>query len=240
MAVPPRPECALQATCDRGSPTPLHPRSLPVATHQDAPADCLTCRDDELQHGKCAPRRFSDDQITEFIELLDCLKRHLPHLERQLVEKGIPPHIAQEARNDAESEAITAIFNGLPQRMSRAARRRWLYVVAYNKALSLLRRPMRTVSLPDDKLLPPTSEAWYTAHEPELAVAAAELLPTHLLAVIRAMIFDGLSSWATALRLGIPEPTVRSRKKQAIRHLRDIFDDLSKKFEAKDAQNGTR
>jgi hypothetical protein len=161
-------------------------------------------------------------------ELFNCLRLALEKVEACLLSEGFPKHAAQAATEKAGNTAIDAICEGRAQRMTTLARRKWLWVIARNAVVTLVRRK-RTVSLRDD-LMPPASVTWIDLHEQETVLEAVRQLPPDMWLVVEAVYFAGLTGRKAAGRLGIPEATFRRRHAEAVRLLRDIFQRLSREF----------
>jgi len=177
-------------------------------------------------------------------ELRRCLEDRLPELENYL--KGrFPGFAVLDAVDKAKGKALEAIFGDLhdrmplpPEKMTSASRRRWLHCIARNAAVDILRGEQRRKKrqkkgkkkpIPLDQI-PAPSTSWIDLQERELLHKAVGRLPADLQAVIVAMDLDGLSSWKTAARLGVPQRTVWNRRNRAIRLLRDEFEKLAREI----------
>jgi len=124
---------------------------------------------------------------------------------------------------DAAQEAFIRAWQHLPGYRPRSAFRNWLYRIATNAALDVLRRQRETVDI--DALPLATSEAG-----PEAAAVNAEqrdqvrqavlALPPASRSVLVLREYEGLAYREIAETLGIPIGTVMSRLSYARKHLR--------------------
>jgi RNA polymerase sigma-70 factor (ECF subfamily) len=125
---------------------------------------------------------------------------------------------------DAAQEAFIRAWKHLPNYRPRSPFRNWVYRIATNAALDVLRRERETV---DADELPLTSseagpEASMVAEERTLRVKQAVLaLPEASRAVLVLREYEGLSYKGIADTLGIPIGTVMSRLNYARSQLRE-------------------
>ncbi len=110
---------------------PLRPECAPVETSRPMPGRTVRPTREELSR---------------------CLGHLLEKVEHRLL-KQFPLCVAQEARDNAESAALVAIWEGEAQGMTPSGWRKWLWVVARNAAVTL-QRSKRPVPLPDDEAIP--------------------------------------------------------------------------------------
>lgn len=156
----------------------------------------------------------------ECLRLFACLQAYLPAVRLMLRRLGYPAWVANDAVEFAESVAGEAIASGLASSMTRAARRRWLCVVAIRAAAAILRRP-RPSPLPPDPPIPCRSGLDDALRAAVLAAVAR--LPTDLRTVVEAVYFGQVSLRSAADRLGIPESTCRRRHEKAKQALRKML-----------------
>ena len=103
----------------------------------------------------------------------------------------------------------------------------WLWTIAANRLVDAFRRRARQTPLPAVPLAPTTSPG---AEDEVMAGRIGQdlerallVLPAELRQVLRAMVLDGLSVRETALLLGVPEGTVKSRARRARTVLREAL-----------------
>jgi RNA polymerase sigma-70 factor, ECF subfamily len=120
---------------------------------------------------------------------------------------------------------------------ARAAASTWIYAIARNRRIDMIRRSRRPAPDPDDPLFRPDP-----APDAAGALAAAErrarlraglaALPPEQRRVLAAAFFDGLSHGEIAAREGLPLGTVKGRIRLAFRHLRGALgEDLAEGFD---------
>ncbi|TPE52630.1 sigma-70 family RNA polymerase sigma factor [Amaricoccus solimangrovi] len=112
----------------------------------------------------------------------------------------------------------------------RAAAATWIFTIARNRRIDILRRTLRPAPDPDDPLFQPEPEP-----DGYLRMNAAERerrireglagLAEDQRAVLVAAFYDGLSHAEIAAKLGLPLGTVKSRIRLAFRHLRGALGD---------------
>ena len=111
---------------------------------------------------------------------------------------------------------------------ARAAASTWIFNIARNRRVDLLRRTRRPAPDPEDPLFQPEPEPdgflRMDAAEREAHIRAglAEL-PADQRAVLVAAFYDGLSHAEIAAKLHLPLGTVKSRIRLAFRHLRGVL-----------------
>jgi RNA polymerase sigma factor (sigma-70 family) len=95
----------------------------------------------------------------------------------------------------------------------------WLWTIAANRLVDAFRRRARHAQLPAVPLTASTSPA---AEDEVMAGRIGQeleqallVLPAELRVVLRSLVLDGLSVRETALLLGVPEGTVKSRARRA-------------------------
>ncbi len=137
---------------------------------------------------------------------------------------------AEDAR-DAAQETFVKAFRALPRYRPQAAFGTWLYRIAVNTALDIVRRrrAVPPASL-DDAILPggvynPEEEAERGEVRRRVHQALQRLSPEHR-AVVVLRDLQGLAYEEIAAVLGIPVGTVRSRLSRARDALRGLLQDL--------------
>jgi RNA polymerase sigma-70 factor, ECF subfamily len=108
---------------------------------------------------------------------------------------------------------------------AKAAASTWIFAIARNRRIDMLRRMRRPAPDPDDPLFQPDPEpdgmASVSLAEREAKVRASlQTLAPEQREVLRLAFYDGLSHGEIAERAGLPLGTVKSRIRLAFRHLR--------------------
>lgn len=103
----------------------------------------------------------------------------------------------------------------------------WLWTIAARRLVDALRRQARRRETPSEVLPVPSApgadeEAMAGTVGDEVGAALADLAP-ELRDVLRAMVLDGLTVRETAVLLGVPEGTVKSRARRARAALREAL-----------------
>jgi RNA polymerase sigma-70 factor (ECF subfamily) len=103
----------------------------------------------------------------------------------------------------------------------------WLWTIAANRLVDAFRRRARQTQLPAVPLTASTAPA---AEDEVMAGRIGQeleqallVLPAELRVVLRSLVLDGLSVRETALLLGVPEGTVKSRARRARIAMRDAL-----------------
>lgn len=145
-----------------------------------------------------------------------------PRLQAYLVRQGSDAAMAEEITQDTMVILWrkAALFD--PAKSSLAT---WLYRVARNRRIDLLRRDRTTSLEPDDPLFDLADETdlegELDASQREAAVRAAMRdLPQEQLSLLRLAFFDGLSHSEISEATGLPLGTVKSRIRLAFTRLR--------------------
>src|SRR5690606_20820602 len=127
------------------------------------------------------------------------------------------PWLADDLQQDV---AAALLAQPAAARLGRA----WLATVARNLAGMLARRRARESRRLRELALrepaPPTDELAASAELQQRAVAAVLALPRPQRDTVLLRFMHGLSLQATALEMGVPEETVRTRQRRALARLR--------------------
>ncbi|MDY0019289.1 MAG: sigma-70 family RNA polymerase sigma factor [Anaerolineae bacterium] len=127
---------------------------------------------------------------------------------------------------DAAQEAFIRAWQALPRYKPQGAFRSWLYRIAYNAAMDMVRRDPQSVDIESVVLAAPERgpEVAVTRKEAGEAVREAVLaLPTASRAVLILREYEGLSYQEIAAALDIPVGTVMSRLNYARSRLRELL-----------------
>lgn len=113
---------------------------------------------------------------------------------------------------------------------ARAAASTWIFTIARNRRIDILRRTRRPAPDPEDPLFQPEPEldgfGRIDAQEREVRIRAGlDELPPEQREVLVAAFYDGLSHAEIAAKLALPLGTVKSRVRLAFRHLRGALGD---------------
>lgn len=137
------------------------------------------------------------------------------------------------AANDEAEEAVQEVMVTLWRRAetydpAKAAVRSWIYTIARNKRIDLLRRARRPEPDPEDPTFrpepEPTAETRFAGVERDAEVRRAlATLSDDQLTVVRLAFFSGLSHSEIAERLDTPLGTIKSRLRLSFRRLRDTL-----------------
>ncbi|MEM9145993.1 MAG: sigma-70 family RNA polymerase sigma factor [Pseudomonadota bacterium] len=154
-----------------------------------------------------------------FVQLFE---RYAGRVKAYLLRGGTAPGIAE----DAAQEVMLALWRRAeifdPERASAAT---WIFTIARNKRIDLLRRENRGLPEPDDPLMDPGNEEGaerrFSAAERDALVrgAIAELGEDQRM-VVRLSFFSEKSHAEIAAELGLPLGTVKSRLRLAFQRLR--------------------
>ncbi len=163
---------------------------------------------DHTMRGCCFSERSCES-------LLTCLRQYLDEIGARL-ERSFPRYIVQQAVEIAENAAIDAICDGTAAGMSDLARRRWLYVIAYRQAATVLRRRRPSSALSDTL----RSRASLPDSRRAEILAAVALLPDEDRAAVEMIYFGGTSIRSAAALCNVGEATMRRRHSRALKALR--------------------
>lgn len=126
-------------------------------------------------------------------------------------------HLAEEVAQ----EAMIAVWKSAARFEGRSKVSTWIFGIARNKALDLLRREKRGDRVPDVPLVAPDPAP--AIRRQELVAHAIGGLPEAQREVVFLTFYEGLSYGEIAGVLGIPEGTVKSRMFHAKRRLAEAL-----------------
>ena len=179
------------------------------------PESGLAGRTDEALVAAVAERADRD----AFAELF---RRYAGRVKAMLMRSGAAADVAEEVAQ----EVMVAVWRKASTfDADKASVATWIYTIARNRRVDLIRRTKRPEPDPDDPLFRPDP-----APPPDAAMAAAQrdlrirqalhALPPDQLEVVRLAFFAGLSHGEIAERLGAPLGTVKSRLRLSFARLR--------------------
>lgn len=138
---------------------------------------------------------------------------------------------AHDEAEEGAQEVMVALWRRAGQYdPAKAGASTWIYTIARNKRIDMLRRQRRPEPDPADPLFAPepeeSAETGYSGRERDGRVRAAlGALSEDQRAVVRLAFFGGLSQSEIAERLETPLGTVKSRLRLSFRRLRDTLGD---------------
>lgn len=157
-----------------------------------------------------------------FIELF---QHFAPRLKAFMMRGGADPETAEEIAQ----EAMITVWNKAEQfDPARAALSTWIFTIARNKRIDMLRRQVRpeidALDLPgSDDVPPPDARLELTQASADLRGSIA-LLPPEQRQVLQLAFFEDKSHGVIAVELGLPLGTVKSRIRLALARLRGMVE----------------
>jgi RNA polymerase sigma-70 factor (ECF subfamily) len=170
---------------------------------------------------------IAGQDVTAFEELFD---RYAGRIKAFMMRSGASAADADEIAQDVMVSIWRRAATFDPRK---AAASTWIYAIARNRRVDLIRRARRPGPDPEDPLFQPDLEPdgldiLGRAQEDARLRASLETLPPEQKAVLVAAFFEGLSHGEVAETLGLPLGTVKSRIRLAFRHLRVALGDDDK------------
>lgn len=164
---------------------------------------------------------IASDRSREAFTLL--FGRYAGRIKAFLMRSGAPH---DEAEEGAQEVMVTIWRRAATFDPARASAATWIFTIARNKRIDMIRRTKRPEPDPNDPQVraedQSSAEAHVSGRERDLRVRRAlALLSEDQLAVVRLAFFAGLSHAEIAERLETPLGTVKSRLRLSFRRLRD-------------------
>ena len=178
--------------------------------------------DAHVEADAAAVARVADGDADALRQLYDRYGRIVYGMTYRLTKDA---QLAEEATQDT---FVTVWRRAGTYDPERAKLTTWLFVIARNRAIELVRARARRPE-PHEDVEPSGEEADVAeqvalADDAELVARALAELPENQLEVIRLAYFDGLSHGEIAERLGQPLGTVKSRIRLALNRLRGLLE----------------
>ena len=152
---------------------------------------------------------------------------YAPRLKAFLLQRGAKPGEAEEVMQ----EAMTLVWRKAEQfDPNKASASTWIYTIARNRRIDLIRRAKRPELDPDDPFFSsvsetPDGEQEYTrSQRAELIRKYLSELPSEQLQVVKKAFYEEMTHQEIAAELNMPLGTVKSRIRIAMRRLRDQLD----------------
>lgn len=170
-------------------------------------------------------RRIAQDRCVVAFEAL--FHRYAGRIKGLLIKGGAAPGDADEAAQ----EALLAVWRKAEQFDStRAGAATWIFTIARNRRIDMIRRTRRPAPDPNDPLFhpdpEPSAEVGLAASERDALLRKAVTgLNCDQRTAVRLAFFEGLSHPEIAARTGAPLGTVKSRLRLATNRLRAALGD---------------
>jgi RNA polymerase sigma-70 factor (ECF subfamily) len=185
-------------------------------------------------------RRAVTDGADEFGRLIQAVAAHrdreafarlfdhfAPRLKAYLMRAGAPPGAAEDFAQDTMLTLWRKADLFDPRRASAAT---WIFTIARNRRLDVLRRETRPLPLPEISLEPEEPERpddlLSAAEEAARLTQAMAELPPEQVELLRLAFFQGDAHSEIARRLDLPLGTVKSRIRKAMIKLRATLEPL--------------
>lgn len=181
----------------------------------------MSSHDDEHASDDALLRRVATGDRAAFEQLY---ARHAPWLAVRLRRRCRDDELAA----DLLQETFLAVWRFAGSYSGTEQVGGWLWTIASRRLIDAHRRSavrVRTVGEPRDEHAATVSaedEALRDAYDDQMAVALDRLSP-ELRAVLQATVLDGYSTRETAVLLGLPEGTVKTRAMRARRAMREAL-----------------
>ncbi|MFK7943395.1 MAG: sigma-70 family RNA polymerase sigma factor [Paracoccaceae bacterium] len=157
----------------------------------------------------------------------ELFQRYAGRVKGFLIKAGAPPDVAEEVAQ----EVLVLVWRKSEQFDStRASAATWIYTIARNRRIDLLRRQNRPVPDPQDPLFQvepeadPAATIAITERDARVRAVLADLNPDQR-QVVELSFYAGLSHGEIAVEIGVPLGTVKSRMRLALGRLRSALGD---------------
>jgi RNA polymerase sigma-70 factor (ECF subfamily) len=144
-----------------------------------------------------------------------------PRLKAYAIRRGADAASAEEVAQEAMVQVWRRAATFDPARASGSG---WIFAIARNKRIDLLRRERRPEIEPEDESLAPAADAAFDAEENRRALGRAfENLPAEQSEILRKAYLEDKSHGAIAAETGLPLGTVKSRARLGLARLRVLM-----------------
>jgi RNA polymerase sigma-70 factor (ECF subfamily) len=145
-----------------------------------------------------------------------------PRIKGFMMKTGASDDLAEEV---VQETMVTLWTKARLYDPSKAGASTWIFTIARNKRIDLLRRRNRPEPDPHDPMFQPepepNGEQTLSSHQDQIRIRRAMAdLPPEQLEIVRLSFFEGLPHSAIAKRLDLPLGTVKSRLRLAFRKVR--------------------
>jgi RNA polymerase sigma-70 factor (ECF subfamily) len=170
-------------------------------------------------------RRIAADRDVAAFEAL--FHRYAGRIKGLLIKGGATPGDADETAQ----EAMLAVWRKAEQfDPARAGAATWIFTIARNRRIDMIRRARRPAPDPNDPLFhpdpePPAETGLAAAERDALLREAVAALSSDQRTAVRLAFFEGLSHPEIAARTGAPLGTIKSRLRLAAKRLRTALGD---------------
>jgi RNA polymerase sigma-70 factor, ECF subfamily len=169
-------------------------------------------------------RAIAADDREAFAALFD---RYAVRIKAFVLRSGASEQDADEIAQDVMVSVWRRAASFDP---ARAAASTWIFAIARNRRIDMVRQARRPVPDPEDPLFQPDPEpdglvTVSLAEREALVREGIASLPAEQREALRLAFYDGMSHGEIAERTGLPLGTVKSRIRLAFRHLRGALGD---------------
>jgi RNA polymerase sigma-70 factor, ECF subfamily len=169
-------------------------------------------------------RAIAADDRVAFAALFD---RYAVRIKAFMLRAGASEQDADEIAQDVMVSVWRRAASFDP---ARAAASTWIFAIARNRRIDMIRQARRPAPDPEDPLFQPDPEpdgllTVSLAEREALVREGLATLPAEQREALRLAFYDGMSHGEIAERTGLPLGTVKSRIRLAFRHLRGALGD---------------
>ena len=181
-----------------------------------------TGKNSDMQHMAACIRAIAETKDRKAFE--DLFRFYAPRLKAVLMKNGAGMQEAEEVMQ----EAMVLVWRKAEQfDPAKASPSTWIYTIARNRRIDLIRREKRAPLDPEDPFFQnisaqPDGEQAYTATERAKIIREyLKILPEEQLLLVQKAFYEEMTHQAIAAELDMPLGTVKSRLRIAMRRLRE-------------------